>query len=103
MKNGITKFWRTEDKATIMTSWGKLMSLFGYNDGAAVFVQLHSSATPTDETLIATIPAPAKSPFSLDVPVVGMDFPALHVHQSAEPLTYNPAPANSIGFTTVVG
>ena len=102
MKNSASKFWRTNDSATIMTSWGKLMSLFGYNDGVDVFIQLHKSGSPNDNTIIATLFVPAKSPFSLDVPVVGMDFPALYLHQSLTALTYTAAPANSIGFTTVL-
>ena len=102
MKNNETKFWRTSDGATIKGSWGKLMSLFGYNNGADVFIQLHTSDTPDDDTILAVLPARGKDAFALDVPVVGMDFPALYVFQSSTALTFSEVTENAIGFTTVL-
>lgn len=67
-----------EASHVIKASAGTLLSIIGYNSGAAQFIQIHDSATLPANTAIPAliIYVPATSNFSIDVPVTGIPFAA---------------------------
>lgn len=67
-----------EASRVLKASAGNLVSLFGYNSGAAGFIQLFDAATlPADGVApVATFAVPGTANFSLDVAVLGLPFSA---------------------------
>ena len=67
-----------EASAIIKASAGRLYKLFGYNSGAAQFVQLHNSATvPADTAVpVLVIDVTANKAFEIDFGLRGMEFSA---------------------------
>jgi hypothetical protein len=65
-----------EASRVLKASAGTLISLIGYNSGAAQFIQIHNSATvPADTAVPAyTFTVPATGNFSIDVPISGIPF-----------------------------
>lgn len=65
-----------EASHVLKASAGTLVSLVGYNSGAAQFIQVHNSATaPADAAVPKYVfTVPASSNFSLDFPITGAPF-----------------------------